>query len=299
MIYEQKTIYLPEYTTKLVELPPFCRKRFPHKVISEVYETIPISEKIDFIALSRFYDNFDTNTSFLYRVTQLNGITQIGNGYCLQKPGTTTEVGYSKIQTRQSFDMTKPYTIKTELRVKFWYKGSDLGVGFSLVNATDTAYRGDLACWIDFDTIRLFARRTRTSATLGRAGGLIIGRISLTTDDLVHIELTHSGSTTRIVVVKNGVRVVDWSGTTYNYTTMYGVLGSRDGKDIAGQRTTELWYDYLHISTPKPPMTITNLNQDWQTIIQSERRDMYSFNQKEVSIISDFTKKVIDRPVWS
>ena len=233
----------------------FNQRKFPVKITSEIKEWGGVKENSDFIRRIGFYDNFDnpplTNR---YNLTQLNGYITLDNGLLLSSPSAPGATGYTRIASKQNFTINREHTVKSMLFLYYWNQYSDIAIGLSTENEIgNTAYRGDLGLWIDYSTVKLFYRQTRTSPI----NTIDIVSAPFSNNDEVVLELSHKDNITKYSVIRNGYKIAEGQRTTFYYTNMYGILGMRD--DAASEDITYVGADYFAVySDPVETQVVSN-----------------------------------------
>ena len=174
-----------------------------------------------------------------YSSTIQNGFMLEEDGYLKTEVNDLGKVGYSRfVHTTPMIMQPHQALIRATFVVHTWNTLSDIALGFSFERTVgNTAYRGDLALWIDYNIAKLYYRATRTSPVTT----VNLDYIYLKPDETIELQMTYNQGIVEVKANHEGiVQIVHTEdvGKTYEDNPVYEILGGRGSGEV-----TELWVD--------------------------------------------------------
>ena len=209
---------------------------------------LPTSTWIDDSKLSSFMDHFDdgvldvataqgTEADHLYSRTLGNGSLIEQATYAKFQQNDPGVAGYSRLVWTEELDMQNPKIVESWV-MKHLGKAA---VGFSTERTVgNTAYKGDVALVFNDTQIRLFYRENRAAISYE----VVLLDYIFQDGDRIHVKMGQYADETRYTVEVNGVVILDDTYTTYEYTTLYALVGAYAP---AGTEVGYVWIDLMRI----------------------------------------------------
>ena len=172
-----------------------------------------------------------------YSSTIQNGSMIEEDGYLKTEVNNPGKNGYSRlVHTTPMIMQPHQALIRAEFKVQTWNTLSDIALGFSFERTVgNTAYRGDLALWIDYNIAKLYYRASRTSD----ATTVDLGYIYLKPEENIVMQVKYNEGIVDVKMNHQGLVQIEHAqdvGRTYEDSPVYGMLGGRGSGDV-----TEIW----------------------------------------------------------